>query len=137
MTDEERKAIKALETVKDFCKMRNDCEMCVLEDWCGHYKYNDIPQDWKDIPEIEEVGEEKMTEIKKYVCDLCKTEYSTEEKCRKCEERHKTPVKIKGYVHENDCATYETVNFPMYVGIEFQDGEVATYRIAEKGWWGK
>ncbi len=48
-----------------------------------------------------------MTEITKYICDYCHTEYETSEKCAACEAYHVAPTSYDDPTY-SPCAKYPT-----------------------------
>ncbi len=67
-----------------------------------------------------------MKTIQKFQCEVCHTEYAKKEDCQNCEEGHK---KVEGI-----CSTrYVSIRqngsgYPVSVDIEFDNGEVITYK---------
>ena len=61
-----------------------------------------------------------------YTCQFCNTDYADKEKAMECEKNHKIKPKIKKSVfqpYEQDRSGY-----PMRINIEFENGEVITYK---------
>ena len=67
-----------------------------------------------------------MKESTKYQCEYCNTEYKDKNKCTECENNHKTRPEIESMRY----ASYKSDNsgYPIYLNVEFEDGEVITYR---------
>ena len=65
-----------------------------------------------------------MQKITLYKCDVCGTEYETEEKCAKCEKEHEgyLPAAIIGY-HNRPYGK----GSPISLHIQLQNGEIWEY----------
>lgn len=65
-----------------------------------------------------------MKEIKKYLCELCGTEYDSFEEAKECELYHK---KIKGYEVPNKKYVPNEM-YPRFITVKFEDGSKMTYQ---------
>lgn len=67
-----------------------------------------------------------MKEIKRYVCEICNTEYKDQSECEKCENTHCKPVKIikAKYIAANN----NLKGYPTSVIIKMADGTEQTYK---------
>lgn len=62
-----------------------------------------------------------------YTCEVCHTDYETEERAIECENGHKTQLKIVG-------ASYNSIykvpyGFPIDIEVKSENGSIMTYRI--------
>lgn len=67
-----------------------------------------------------------MIEKKKYICEICGTEYADKCMCQKCEQGHKKPKKIR-------YTSYKSINvipngYPIKITVEFEDGSTKEYK---------
>lgn len=67
-----------------------------------------------------------MKEVKHYICEICNTEYRNKSQCEQCEKSHKKATKIK--VAHYISATQNQKGYPQKIDVEFEDGEVLTYK---------
>lgn len=67
-----------------------------------------------------------MKEVKKYICEVCGTEYNEKQKCAQCEKSHKKIGNIKKARYLN--VSQNAQGYPITVDIEFEDGCVVTYK---------
>lgn len=76
----------------------------------------------------------KVEIITGFKCCKCGTTFSTEKQAEDCFDTHATSKEIVGeyprYVYTSDPGNYN--NYPMYLDILFNDGEVLRYRYAGK-----
>ena len=68
-----------------------------------------------------------MIEKKKYVCELCDTEYTDVHKCEECEQGHKIPKKIISSKYKAITVTPE--GYPTKIVVEFKDGSQKYYYL--------
>nr|DAM62634.1 MAG TPA: Cytochrome C' [Herelleviridae sp.] len=62
-----------------------------------------------------------------YTCEVCHTDYETEERAMECENGHKKQLKIVGASYNRiDIVPY---GFPIDIKVESENGSSATYRI--------
>ena len=62
-----------------------------------------------------------------YTCEVCHTDYETEERAMRCENGHKTQLKIVG-------ASYNRIGmtphgFPIDITVKSEDGDSMIYKI--------
>lgn len=62
----------------------------------------------------------------RYQCEFCGTEYSDKNKCKQCEENHKTNLKIVGKKYVSFKG--DNIGYPTKIEVEFENGEIATYK---------
>lgn len=67
-----------------------------------------------------------MKEVKKYVCEVCGTEY--DEKCdaQYCEREHKIPMDIIKASYFP--ATYDSSGYPSRITVKMSDGSERVYK---------
>lgn len=69
--------------------------------------------------------ENKMKEIKLYICEYCGTEYSKKSRCNDCEKAHKKPVKIRDMRYLP--VTNDATGYPQIIEVEMDDGKVVFF----------
>lgn len=67
-----------------------------------------------------------MKEIKRYVCEICKTEYADKAQAQKCERAHKLPLEIVSYRYRP--ITDDKSGYPQTITVKMGDGKEATYK---------
>ena len=67
-----------------------------------------------------------MKELKLYLCEHCGTQYKNKTEAKKCEDSHKTKLKIKGmkFVSYKNNHT----GFPKSIEIEDEKGNIISYK---------
>lgn len=71
-----------------------------------------------------------MTELTKYRCEYCRTEYKSKCECAECEKNHKTRASItsKRYIpYKNDRCGY-----PIEINVAFEGGITIKYKRADR-----
>lgn len=68
-----------------------------------------------------------MIEKKKYVCEICGTEYADVNKCEKCEQGHKIPKKIISSSYKEIIDRPD--GYPTRIVVEFKDGSQKYYYL--------
>lgn len=71
-----------------------------------------------------------MKEVKKYVCEVCGSEYDEKKEAQACERGHKIPMDIikAGYVPK----THEyIIGYPTSITVKMSDGKECVYRLLE------
>ena len=69
----------------------------------------------------------KMT--KRYVCEICGTEYRDEKMAVNCEKGHRTPVEITGMRYAP--ITNDATGYPQYIIVRMSSGEKVAYKRAK------
>lgn len=64
-----------------------------------------------------------------YICSDCNTEYKEESNCTLCEESHSHEVGIVKVKFESNDKFKK--NYPSFIYVEMDDGEIIRYRRAE------
>lgn len=69
-----------------------------------------------------------MKEVKKYICDICHTEYNEKSVCDKCEKGHVTAKEI---VKERHLSKEQNgKGYPISITVKMSDG---TFQIYKRG----
>lgn len=69
-----------------------------------------------------------MTEIKLYKCDFCGSEYTTQEKAKKCEDSHEKNLEISSAVY----AASNCKGMPSEIRLQNKERtKLATYKITD------
>ena len=67
-----------------------------------------------------------MTEKKLYICEYCRTPYSNEKDCIKCEMGHKPAKRVKEQKYVS--LGMDHTGYPTYVFLTMADGTVKQFR---------
>lgn len=67
-----------------------------------------------------------MKTIKKYVCEVCRTEFNDEEKAAKCEKNHGINGKIASTKYYSIGVVED--GLPINITVEFSNGKTAVYK---------
>ena len=57
-----------------------------------------------------------------YTCEICNTDYNTEEEAEKCEQTHRTVDAISKVIYGNKCL------YPSSITVTFDDGKVLEFK---------
>lgn len=68
-----------------------------------------------------------MNEVKRYECSICKTIYSDMNKAVKCEQTHKTGLKLVDAAYES--VFIRGLSFPQFVKLQAPDGKSMYYKV--------
>lgn len=67
-----------------------------------------------------------MKEIKRYVCEICKTEYTDKAQALKCERAHMPPLEIVSQRYRP--ITDDQSGYPQTITVKMGDGKEVTYK---------
>jgi hypothetical protein len=67
-----------------------------------------------------------MNEVKRYECSICKTIYSDMNKAIKCEQKHKTGLKLVDAKYESIYP--RDISFPIHIELQAPDGTKMKYK---------
>ena len=62
--DEMKKALKAYNTIRKYCKKRDNCENCLFSNdygYCNISAHNSVPVDWQELDNTTAPEENKMS----------------------------------------------------------------------------
>jgi hypothetical protein len=67
-----------------------------------------------------------MTEKKLYICDKCKTPYSSEKECKACEAGHVPAKRVRDQKYV--AIANDHTGYPTYVSLVMENGMIVRYR---------
>ena len=67
-----------------------------------------------------------MIEKKLYICDKCKTAYTSEEECKECEEGHVPAKRVRDQKYVS--IANDKTGYPTYVSLVMEDGRIIRFR---------
>ena len=67
-----------------------------------------------------------MKELKLFICECCGTQYKDKIEAKKCEDSHKTKLKIKSLKFVN--YKNDNTGFPKSIEIEDEKGNIISYK---------
>lgn len=66
-----------------------------------------------------------MTKKEFYICDICRSSFTTQKDAEKCEKAHTYPQKIAWYKF------IKNLKYPLYIKVDMDNGDMKKYELVE------